>query len=188
MLEAGKFPNRVRQAYSGNQADEILQIFGRINSAVIGYLKAKVNSSLVLALPVGLALGIFGVKFAILWTVLTFACNFIPYVGSIVAYCLPVSFAFLQLESTSTVIVLSVLVLSWHVASAAVIEPMMVGKAVGLSPLVILAALSMWGLLWGLPGMFLAVPLTVVGKIVLENIPMMRAVAQLAGEESQKPS
>jgi AI-2 transport protein TqsA len=50
---------------------------------------------------------------------------------------------------------------------------------VGLSPLVILAALSVWGLVWGLPGMFLAVPLTVVVKIVCENIEATRPVARL---------
>ena len=45
--------------------------------------------------------------------------------------------------------------------------------------LVILAALSVWGLLWGLPGMFLAVPLTVVMKIIFENIEVTRPMARL---------
>jgi AI-2 transport protein TqsA len=73
----------------------------------------------------------------------------------------------------------AVLLAVWHGLSASVIEPMILGRAVGLSPLVILAALSVWGLLWGLPGMFLAVPLTVVLKIVFENIEATRPVARL---------
>jgi AI-2 transport protein TqsA len=53
---------------------------------------------------------------------------------------------------------------------------------VGLSPLIILAALAVWGTVWGLPGMFLAVPLTVVMKIVLENIPGTQPLAKLMTE------
>jgi AI-2 transport protein TqsA len=59
----------------------------------------------------------------------------------------------------------------------------MTGKAVNLSPLVILAALSFWGLCWGLTGMVLAVPLTVMLKIILENTAFTRPVAKLLAEE-----
>ena len=168
-IEAGKFPARVRRVYPQNQAEELLEIFGHVNSAVASYLKAKVNSSLVLAIPVFLMLWLFGVKFAILWAVLTFVCNFIPYLGTVVAWSLPAGFAFLQWDGASTPIIIATLLMIWHGLNAAIIEPMIVGRAVGLSPLVILLALSLWGLLWGIPGMFMAVPLTVVGCIILEN-------------------
>ena len=50
------------------------------------------------------------------------------------------------------------------------IEPQLTGHAVGLNPLVVLVALAFWGLRWGLVGMVLAVPLTVMLKIVCEKI------------------
>jgi len=71
-------------------------------------------------------------------------------------------------------IAVAVLLLGVQIASATLIEPLLIGHAVGLSPLLILAALAVWGTLWGLPGMFLAVPLTVVLKIVLHNIEATR--------------
>jgi len=183
LLESSRLPDRVRAAYPNERADQILHVFGRINSAIISYLKAKVKSSLILAVPVGLVLTGFNVRFAFLWAVLTFACNFIPYIGTVVAYSLPVGFVFLQFDSWITATVLAGVLLTIHIVCASMIEPMLIGRAVGLSPIVILGALSVWGLLWGLPGMFLAVPLTVVVKIVLENIEITKPVGRLLGGE-----
>jgi AI-2 transport protein TqsA len=183
LLESARFPQRVRKAYPTDRAEQILDVFGRINSAIISYLKAKFLSSIIVAVPVGIALAVGGVRFAILWAVLTFVGNFIPYVGSAVAYTLPVAFAFTQSDGILMPVVIAVVVALIHVVSATVAEPMILGRAVGLSPLVILAALTLWGLLWGLPGMFLAVPLTVVVKIVLENIELTRPVGKLLGGE-----
>lgn len=180
LLEAARLPDRVRWAYAPQRAEEILHIAGQVNAAIISYLKAKVKSSLLLAIPVGLLLWAFGVRFALLWAVLTFLCNFIPYLGSVVAYCLPIGFAFLQLELNWEPFVLAGLVLACHLTCASVVEPTLLGKAVGLSPLVILGSLAFWGLIWGVPGMFLAVPLTVVAVIVMEHLSFTRPVARLA--------
>jgi AI-2 transport protein TqsA len=183
LIGAERLPSRVREAYPPDRAEQILNVAGRINAAIISYLKAKVKSSLLLAIPVGVVLAVFGVKFALLWAVLTFLCNFIPYIGTVVAYTLPVGFAFLQLEPGYRPVTVAVVLLVCHLVSAMVIEPMILGRAVGLSPLVILAALTVWGLVWGIPGMFLAVPLTVVLKIVFENIEATRPVASLLSGE-----
>ena len=66
-----------------------------------------------------------------------------------------------------------------HVGSASIVEPLIIGNAVGLSPLVILASLAFWGLLWGMTGMFLAVPLTVVATIVMDHFATTRSTARL---------
>jgi AI-2 transport protein TqsA len=180
LLGAEKLPEKVRAAYPPGEAEAILHAAGRINSAIISYLKAKVKSSLALAVPAGVLLAAFDVRFALLWGVLTFLCNFIPYAGSVIAYTLPVGFAFLQLGWGTAPVLVAVLLLGLHVASATLVEPLLLGKAVGLSPLVILAALAVWGSLWGLPGMFLAVPLTAVVKLALENIELTRPWTKLA--------
>lgn len=179
LLEASRFPDRVRQAYSEQRAEDILDIAGKVNSAIVSYLMAKVKSSLVLAVPVGIILWLLGVKFALLWAVLTFLCNFIPYLGSVTAYVLPVGFAFLQLDPGWRPVAVAVLLLGCQIASASVVEPMLLGKAVGLSPLVILGSLAFWGLLWGIPGMLIAVPLTVVAVIVMNHFEFTRPVAKL---------
>ncbi|AMV29522.1 AI-2 transport protein TqsA [Gemmata sp. SH-PL17] len=179
LLEGARFPDRVRRAYPEDRADQILQMAGQVNAAVISYLKAKVKSSLFLAAPVGVVLGAVGVKFALLWAVLTFLCNFIPYIGTVAAYVLPVGFTFLWFGPAWQPFAAAGLLLVCHGVSASVLEPMIIGNAVGVSPLVILGSLAFWGLLWGVPGMFLAVPLTAVMVLVMEHFDQTRALAKL---------
>jgi AI-2 transport protein TqsA len=128
---------------------------------------------------VGIVLWAVGVRFALLWAVLTFLCNFIPYIGTVVAYSLPVGFAFLWFGPTWEPFAAAGLLLVCHGASASVVEPLIIGNAVGVSPLVILGSLAFWGLMWGIPGMFLAVPLTVVAILVMEHFEMTRPVARM---------
>jgi AI-2 transport protein TqsA len=179
LLEGARLPGRIRKAYPSERADEILHVAGQVNAAIVSYLKAKVKSSLVLALPAGAVLWALGVKFPLLWAVLTFLCNFIPYIGSVVAYSLPVGFAFLWFGPAWQPFAAAGLLLACHLVSASVLEPLIIGSAVGVSPLVILGSLAFWGLVWGIPGMFLAVPLTVVAILVMEQFDQTRPVARL---------
>ena len=76
----------------------MLAIIGSINGAMASYLRAKVLSSLAMALPVVAILWSFGVSFPGTWGVLAFVGNFVPYVGSVIALMLPVLLAFLELD------------------------------------------------------------------------------------------
>jgi AI-2 transport protein TqsA len=160
-----------------------LAVVRNINDAMAGYLRVKVKASLVLAIPATVVLWAFGVEFALMWGVLTFLLNFIPYLGSLIACGAPILLAFLQMDSLGRPAVVAGLLISIHTLSAYVVEPAMTGKAVGLSPVVILVALSFWGLCWGLTGMLLAVPLTVMMKIILDNVELTRPLARLMAED-----
>ena len=98
MLEVHRLPARVRSGFPGERADHVLAIFASINRAMASYLRAKVLSSLAMALPVVVILWSFGVSFPGTWGVLAFIGNFIPYVGSVIALVLPILLAFLELE------------------------------------------------------------------------------------------
>jgi AI-2 transport protein TqsA len=183
LLEASHFPRRVRKAFVNEQADQILDVVRNINGAIANYIRVKVKVSLLLAIPVAVVLWLFSVKFAVLWGVLTFLCNFIPYIGSIVALSVPLLFAFLDVDPIWKPVAASIGVIAIHGTMTYLVEPSLVGKGVGLSPLVILAALAFWGQCWGLIGMFLAIPLTVMLKIVLENVAFTRPFALLLADE-----
>jgi AI-2 transport protein TqsA len=183
LIEARRFPMRVRAGFAPEQADRVLEVVGSINRAMASYLRAKVLSSLVTALPIVAVLWAFGVPFPGMWGVLAFIGNFIPYVGSLVAFVLPVLLAFLELEPVSRPLgVLGLLVLV-QVVTNSIVEPRLTAQAVDLSPLVVLIALAFWGLCWGVVGMVLAVPLTVMLKIVWENIALTRPLARLMAQE-----
>jgi AI-2 transport protein TqsA len=183
LVEAGRFPRRIRSTFPDQKAEGILTTVDIINEHITRYLRAKVLSSFFLAVPVTVVLLIFNVKLALLWGLLTFLFNFIPYIGSVLGFGLPVLFAFLDLPSPGTAAIAAALVLTCHLLSAAFVEPSILGKAVGVPPLVILMALTFWGLCWGVGGMLLAVPLTVMLKIVMEHVEATRPVARLLGED-----
>ena len=183
LIEARHFPRRVRAGFAPEQADRVLGILESINRAMASYLRAKALASLVTALPVVAILWAFGVPFPGMWGVLAFVGNFIPYVGSLVAFVLPVLLAFLELEPIwRPLAVLGLLVLV-QVVTNNIVEPRLTAQAVDLSPLVVLVALAFWGLCWGVVGMVLAVPLTVMLKIVWENIALTRPLARLMAQE-----
>lgn len=185
LLEARSMPRRIQSDFDGDRAGRILGVIRRINEAMASYLRVKVQASFLLGLPVTVLLWAFNVQFAVMWGVLTFFLNFIPYLGSVVACSLPILLAWLQLESSWHAGAVTVLLIATHMLSAYVVEPSMTGRAIGLSPLVILAALSFWSLCWGLIGMLLAVPLTVMFKIVLENLEMTRPYARLLSDDGR---
>jgi AI-2 transport protein TqsA len=183
LIEARRFPMRVEAGFAPEQADRVLGIFGAIDRAMASYLRAKVLSSLVTALPVVAILWAFRVPFPGMWGVLAFVGNFIPYVGSLVALVLPVFLAFLELEPISRPLAVLVLLVLVQVVTNNFIEPRLTAQAVDLSPLVVLIALAFWALCWGVVGMVLAVPLTVMLKIVCENVGRTRPLARLMSQE-----
>lgn len=181
LLEAARLPARIQGSFDPARAEHVLAVVSRINAAIARYLRAKVLASMLLAVPATIILWAFGIKSALLWGVLTFLFNFVPYVGSAIMWTGPTVLAFLVLEPGWRPITVAGLLLADHVLSANLIEPSLTGKAVDLSPIVVLLALAFWGSCWGLEGMLLAVPLTVVLRIVLENLPATRPIARLMG-------
>ena len=122
------------------------------------------------AIPSAIVLWAFGVRYPVMWGVLIFLGNFIPYVGSLVALAFPLLLAFLELQPAWRPCVVTLLLILIQVVAGYVVEPILTGKAVDLSPLVTLICLAFWGLCWGLTGMLIAVPLTAMLKIIGENM------------------
>ncbi len=183
LLEAGRFPARVQRAFSEKRAERIMHTIAGINQGIAHYLTAKVKASFILAVPVFILLFVFNTPFALIWAVLVFFCNFVPYIGSLVGYSVPALFVLVQFGFGWEFITIAILMLAVHLVTATVIEPAVIGKAVGLSPVVILFALAFWGSLWGLTGMLLAVPLTVILKIIAEHLDATEPLAKLVAAE-----
>ena len=162
LIEARRLPMRVEAGFARDQADRVLKIATSVNRAMASYLRSKVLSSLVTAMPVVAILWAFRVPFPGMWGVLAFVGNFVPYVGSLRRPRPPgPSSAFLELEPISRPIAVLVLLMLVQVVTNNIIEPRLTAQAVDLSPMVVLIALAFWGLCWGVAGMVLAVPLTV---------------------------
>ncbi|MFO0891561.1 MAG: AI-2E family transporter [Isosphaeraceae bacterium] len=183
LQSASKLPRRIRTAFSSERSHAILEVTTSINRAISDYLLVKVKASLLVSIPIALACWAFGITGAVTWGTITFFGNFLPYVGALVAIVPPVLISFLEFTSLWPPVVFTLVVLLIHGLTANLIEPAMTGKALGLSPLIVLIGLAFWSLLWGFVGMVLAVPLTVIFKIVLEHTPATRPLARMISED-----
>jgi predicted PurR-regulated permease PerM len=108
--------------------------------------------------------------------------NFIPTLGSIAAGVGISLFAIIQFwPEPGPIIIVIIIILAVNLILCNIFDPKIVGDNVGISPLVVLVSLSIWGYIWGFAGMLLAVPMTVIIKIICENIPIMEPVSILIG-------
>ncbi len=157
-------------------------IYADIDHDVRHYLTIKTLISAVTGILVWLVLSAFRLELAGVFGILAFLLNFIPSIGSIVATLLPIPIAMVQYENPWMVVLVVVCPGMIQMVMGNGIEPKLMGKGLNLHPVTILLALAFWGLLWGIPGMFLAVPMTAVVRIVLMQFETLRPVGlMLAG-------
>lgn len=131
------------------------------------YLRIKTLASVVTGLLAGLLCHVCGLDYAFLWGLLAFVLNFIPVVGSILAGVLPVIIALLQGPWIALAVMGGYLAINTGIGN--LLEPMFLGRRFGVSTLVIIISVFFWGWMWGPMGMFLAVPLTMVVKVIFDN-------------------
>jgi len=184
LVELTIAPNKLRAALGDPDAD----LGGAVRGAeqVQRYLGVKTLMSLLnAAIAVGICL-VFGIDFALLWGLLAFLFNFVPNVGSILAGAPPVLLALIQHGPLRALVVAGLYILLDFLSSN-LLEPRLMGRRLGLSPLVVMLSLVFWGWLWGPVGMLLSVPLTAVLKLLLEQSRDLRWVAILLGTGEEPP-
>jgi predicted PurR-regulated permease PerM len=178
MAEKATLPRRLVLAFGDAEGKRVLAIVGVINQAISEYLAIKTFISFLAGVLSLVVLWSLGVDFYVMWALFIFLFNYIPYLGSLVAVVFPVVLSFVQLDMERALVVAGLLI-GIQVVLGNFVEPRMAGRRLGVSPLLILLSLSFWGLLWGIVGMILAVPLLVIVKIVLSNIPETKPLATL---------
>jgi len=171
-LLAGRDPRVIHQG-----------VFAEIDSNIRRYIATKVVLSTVTGVAVWVLLALFGLELAAVFGMLAFLLNFIPNIGSIIATLLPLPVALAQFDSPLTITLVVLLPGSVQMAIGNIIEPKLLGKGLNLHPVTVLLALSFWGLIWGVVGMFLAAPLTAILRIVCLQFRALQPVGKLMGGE-----
>ena len=170
-----------RQNYKNKFLSEVLQ-------KISIYLSIKFSMSVLTGFFVWLVLLSFGVELAAIFGFLTVLFNFIPTIGSLMAIVLPLPVVFLQYQFGWPFFAVLALSGSIQFCVGNIIEPKTLGGSLDLHPISVLICLIFWGMIWGIAGMFLAVPITAVLKIVFERIEATQMLAEiLAGRFSPKP-
>ena len=165
------------------QADRVGRIIGSIIRRVNHYLLVKTAVSATTGTLIYIVMSSFGLEFAAAMGILTFVLNYLPNVGSILATLAVSLVAYIQVEDPSVAVLIFVMTGMIQFMLGNVVDPMLMGKALRLSSFGIIISLAFWGAVWGVPGMFLAVPIMVAVMIVCSHIPQLRPVAILLSRE-----
>jgi len=181
LTEAGYFKEKLTVAFE-NRLQQINRIANDTVNQVTRYLTAKFLFSLANGIIYFVGFTLVGLEFAIVWGVFQFLMNFIPTLGSIAAGVIISLFALIQFwPEPGPVIIVIAIILVVNLFLSNLLDPKIIGDHVGISPLIILVSLSIWGYIWGFAGMVMAVPMTVIIKIICENIPILEPISILIG-------
>lgn len=182
MVERTHFKEKILAAFEGRVSGKIRSITTSIVKQTVRYLSVKFLISAMTGILAYATFLIVGLDFPLVWASLVFALNFIPNIGSIVAGVGATAFALIQFwPEPGPILFTGIALLAINQVLGNIVEPKVVGDSLDLSPFIVLFSLAVWGWVWGFMGLLLSVPLTVVIKIVCENIPLLEPVSVIMG-------
>ncbi len=183
IFEANFLPGRIERAWPGGVSGRVQDMQIQIQESINTYVVVKTGVGLGTAGITAIILFIFGIDLWFTWALLTFILNYVPYIGSLIATIPPLILGFVTLSPVGW-FVMFILLVSNQQLWGSIIETKWAGRALDISPVLLLltTAYSYW--VWGILGMVLVVPFTVIFKIVLENIEPTRPIAILLAERA----
>ena len=156
-----------------------IRTFLKIEKDIARFLIVKFLVSFGTGVGFSIACYSFDVSFPIFWGVFAFLINFVQMVGSVISVVLLSIFAFVEIEAYTVLLAFSLTITGVQVLFGAVLEPIFMGKTFSLNVVTVLVMLMLWGFIWGVPGLIMAIPITVILKIILEQIPSTRMMAEM---------
>lgn len=161
------------------ERDEAMAAFVRIRDGVEQYLWVQTVTGLIIAGGSLIVMWIIGLDNALFWAFLIFLASYIPIIGGVIGVALPPLFALVQFDGFVQAAILAALLQTIQFVVGNVIQPKMQGDSLNIDPVVVLLSLALWGLVWGMPGMFLSTPLTVAAMVILTQFQGTRWIAIL---------
>ncbi|KJD32022.1 transporter [Tamlana sedimentorum] len=156
-----------------------LLTYSKIQKELNTFIKVKFLVSFLTGVGTGLACYFFDVSFPIFWGLFAFVINFVQMVGSFIAVLSLSVFAFIELDPTSILFFFILVISGVQVLFGAILEPIFMGKSFKINVITVLIMLMFWGFLWGIPGLIMAIPITVFLKIIFEQFPSTKQISDL---------
>ena len=183
LAEQGHIPEKIARLQKNNSEAEGEAVVRAIGHQVQTYLGVCTLASALMAIVTYGLLAFMGVDFAGFWALAMFILTYIPTVGAI-GVVLPAAMALAQFGSFGPAILIAVVLFAVHFLLTSVIETLLLGRTLDLSPFAIIVSLTFWGLVWGVGGLFLAVPLTGAIAIICRHVEGLEWLAEvLAGSK-----
>lgn len=188
LLYEQRFFNRKIIGMIEDEATEsrVRHILKNIDIKIQRYIWVKVVVSAATGVLTYLALAYFKVDFNQFWGLMAFVLNFIPYIGSLLAIAMPSIIALIQFgDDLSLVFSIFLTLCAIQITLGSIIDPRMLGDSLNISPIMIIFSLAAWGMIWGIPGMFLSIPILAMVVITLGQFPKTRPIAILLSKTGE---
>ena len=183
LAEQNHIPEKIARLQKNQSEPEGEEVVRAIGHQVQTYLGVCTLASVIMAAITYALLAVMGVDFAAFWALAMFVLTYIPTVGA-VGVVLPAVMALAQFGTIAPALLIAVALFAVHFMLTSVLETVMLGRTLDLSPFAIILSLTFWGLVWGVGGLFLAVPLTGAIAIICRHVEGLEWLAELlAGSE-----
>jgi len=168
------FPSRQQQRFTADILRSIEREVSRyvLTITVINSLVGLVFAGVLMLLGIGL-------QESLLWGTVAALLNFAPYVGPLIGVALMLLMGFVEFPEPLQALLPAAAYLTLHTLEGQLVTPIVLGRQMKLSPLVLILALMLFGWAWGMIGLLLAVPLLVCIKLVLARLDGMQGWARL---------
>jgi len=183
-LEESNFSNKLKNVYTDKaRYNNLNHILLNIEKSIANYIGVKTMTSLSTGVLSYIVLLIIGIDSPLFWAFLIFIFNFIPTIGSIIATAFPAVFCLLQFGDIMPSIMVIIFVGAIQLIIGNILEPRVMGSSLNISPLVAIIALLVWGSIWGITGMLLSIPITVIIVITLSHFDKTKPIAIMLSEK-----
>jgi predicted PurR-regulated permease PerM len=183
------FERKTVRLFHGREGrHEAMHVIVRVRDALERYVWIQTVCGGYIAVGAYFVMLALGLESAFFWAFLIFVIGYIPIIGAAIGIVAPVIFALVQFSSVWPAVILlsSLLAITFIVGN--ILMPRMQGKSLNLDPVLVLFSLGFWGALWGVVGMFLSTPLTVLTMVVLAQFESTRWIAVLLSAEGDPDS
>jgi len=172
------------ELFHENHNQRVMGMISRIRKLINSYVLGLLIEMSIVAILIFTSLMVIGIKYALLISVMAAVFNIIPYLG--IYLCMAVAMIITAATNdTAHVVAVGVVFLITHFADANVILPHIVGGKMKMNPFITILVVLIGHLVWGVPGMFLFIPLTAIIRLISEEVPEMKPWATLIGEEKE---
>lgn len=186
MAEQQFFDAKLKALFPDEKKRErVRSIFMQMSSDVKKYIWIMTVVSVATGLISYVAMRIVGLDFAEFWAFLIFLLNYIPTIGSILGTAFPTLLALVQFETLGPFLFILVTIGATQVIVGNVVQPRLMGATLNISPLVVIVSLLAWGAIWGVAGMFLCMPITVILMIIFTYFRQTRPIAILLSADGK---
>ena len=176
--------NFVLELFDQSHNEKVQDVISRIRTLINSYVLGLLIEMCVVGVLIFTSLMIIGVKYALLISIMAAVLNIIPYLG--IYFCMAIAMIITAtLGTTGQVLAVAIVFIVTHFADANVILPHVVGGKMKMNPFITILAVLIGRLVWGIPGMFLFIPLTAMIRIISEEVAGMKPWAVLIGEQKK---